>query len=223
MKKHFIQVVVLFVLIGTILFFSCKKKKNPFPDFPKDENALTTPINLPYYDSLNYGTSVAEFGIPAGWLEAAVTGAKDDRGWAYRATYGLNGGPSIYDGCILASAFGGNLGTDNTYLIVGPFNLANFSSVQLSFDFRVEYDTGPGSISFKYSTNYPGSGNPEASGVSWTDLSGINSQLPTTNTAYTNISSSFSLQTNNVFIGIHFSGGMSSNSKRFRIDNFWLK
>lgn len=220
-KTNIYNLFLIALIAGCAL--SCKKDKNPFPTFPKVEGAaLTTVIPLPFYDSLNYGSTVPTFGIPPGWLEAFVTGSKEDRGWAYRPNYGITAAAT--DGAIVCSAFGGNVGTDNVYLIKGPFNLSTYSSLTLLFDLHMEYDIDPGSLTFKYSTNYSGSGNPEASGVTWTPINEINSQLPVTATqGYTGFSSTFSIPANNVFIGLHWSGGMNIKSKRWRLDNFNLK
>lgn len=218
--RLFYKIIQLVILAVIIFMFSCEKKR-PWPVIPGTGSCLTEARSLPFYDSLNYGTSVTEFGIPPGWVEEIVPGSKTDRGWAYRATYGLTGAPSVYDGCILASAFGGNPGVDNTYLIIGPFNLAQYDSAQLAFDYRVEY-SGAGTITFKYSTDYPGCGNPESQ-TSWNPLTGINSILPTSATqGYVNISDNFVLKDDHVFIGVHFNGGLPSGSPRYRIDNFRL-
>jgi len=214
-------------LIFFILISGCDKNKKPWPIFPKEDGgALTETVNLPFTDSLNYGSTVATFAIPPGWLEAFVTGSKEDRGWAYRPNYGTTGVSP--DGAIIASAFGGNLGNDNVYLIRGPFNLASYSSLKLTFDVGLQYNEDPGTINFKYSTNYPGSGNPEAGGISWTSINEINSLLPTSNTGtppfnYVPINANFTIPQNNVFIAIHFSGGNNVDSKQWRLDNFNLK
>ncbi len=219
--KYNYKFIQLFLFVLTTLFFSsCTKTKKPWPIFPKDEaGSLTNAVNLPFIDSLNYGTTVLEYGIPPGWLEAIVPGSKDDRGWAYRKSFGTNS-----SGCMSASAFGGNNGTDNTYFICGPFNLSAYNNLQFTFDTRLDFDVSAGSITFKYSNSYPGSGNPEAAGVQWTAISQLNAVMPNayTNGAYVNVTANFTIPQNGVFIAIHFSGASAGNSRRYNFDNFSL-
>jgi hypothetical protein len=211
---------ILLFTSSLFIISSCEKDKKPWPVFPKEEVvALTTPVNLPFIDSLNYGTTVAEYAIPPGWLEAVVSGAKEDRGWAYRKSFGTGA-----SGCFAATAFGGNNGTDNTYLIVGPFNFQQYTSLTLKFDARLDFDASAGNINFKYSANYPGSGNPEATGVQWNPINELNAVMPTTYTggAYVNVAANFTIPENGVFIAIQFSGASAGNSRRYNFDNFNL-
>jgi len=224
MNKIFISKLIGIAIIACIMG-SCKKDNNPFPKFPKPNGgSLGGTISLPFMDSMNYKSTVAEFGIPAGWLEGIVAGSKEDRGWAYRATYGFNGGPGIYDGCIVASSFGGNIGTDNAYLIVGPFDMQSYASILFDFELRREYSAGaPGTITFKYSTNFTGTGDPE-DGVTWTNIDAINKILPLDDTqGFEHYSASAAIPHNQVYIALHAKGSTNALSPRWRFDNISIK
>ncbi|MDX2174079.1 MAG: choice-of-anchor J domain-containing protein [Bacteroidota bacterium] len=221
--KAFNYIQLFLVVLFFIFVSGCEKNKKPWPIFPKEEGSALTDLKpIPFFEGFEYGTSVPEFGIPSGWLEALVAGSKTDRGWGYRSTFGLTGAPGVTDGAMLASAFGGNNGTDNAYLIVGPFNLQDYNLLKFTCDVRLEY-TGPGALIFRYSTNYPGSGDPEASGVSWTDITAINSQLPTSAAGWGSINANISIPFNGVFIAMQYVGGTNAQSTRWRIDNFKLE
>lgn len=232
--NHTTRFVLYAALLAPVL--SCKKDKNPFPVFPKDfSGELGAPKDLPWYDSLNYNTAVATFGIPPGFLEVVLPGAKEDRGWAFRPNYGVTA--VAPDGAMVASAFAGNAGVDNTYLIFGPFNVESGSTVELSFDVGLEFNEDPGSVTFKFSPDYPGNGNPEEDEITWTNIDAVNNALPTANTLpypsnYINpatneiyhIAGSFAVGgTNLIYVAMHFKDGNDKDSKRWRFDNLWLK
>lgn len=226
---------ITIVVLGLIVTASCKKDKTPWPEFEKEFGGeLGAPKDLPFYDSLNYNTSVAPFGIPPGFMEVVIPGSKEDRGWAFRNNYGVTG--AAPDGAMVASAFSGNTGTDNTYLIFGPFNVQSGSTLELSFDCGLEFNEDPGTVTFKYSSDYSGSGNPEVESVTWTTIDGVNSLLPTANTsafpdnyinpvtsAINNVKGNFVVNSSLIYIAMHFYGGTNSDSKRWRFDNIWLK
>lgn len=174
--------------------------------------------NLNLFDDFNYVT-VPEYSIPPTWMQAFVTGAKNDRGWYYRLQYGTTA--SMGDNAMSVNDYGGGTGTGNCYLIKGPFDFSNYALVQLQLDLKMDY-TGLGNLSFKYSTNYSGSGDPEASGVTWTSITQLNSAITTTVGAYSSINGTLSIPSNNVYIGVQLAGGANTSSKAYRIDNFSL-
>lgn len=81
------------------------------------------------------------------------------------------------------SAFGSAATTTATWLITKGVNLNNTATETLTFDtkqdFRMSTYTGSNPIDVSstlrvmYSTNYSGSGDPNAPGVTWTDFSGV--------------------------------------------------
>lgn len=181
------------------------------------QKSFITDLNL--YNDFNYVT-VPEYSIPPTWTQAFVTGAKNDRGWYYRLQYGVTA--SMGDNAMAVNDYGGSAGTGNCYLIKGPFDFSQYALLQMQLDLKMDY-TGLGNLSFKYSTNYSGSGDPEASGVTWTAITQLNSAIPTTTVSgYTSITGTLSVPSNSVYIGVQLSGGTNTSSKAYRFDNFSL-
>jgi hypothetical protein len=119
-----------------------------------------------------------QYQIPSPFTEETVPGFKTDRGWGCYS----NG---LKKEGLRASAYGGNSGSDNAWLILNlnkinlnsgkKLNLSSLTSLYFKVLIESYYD-GPGTISMKYSFNYPGTGNPEK--FEWTLVEGFESQLP---------------------------------------------
>ncbi|MCS6822911.1 MAG: choice-of-anchor J domain-containing protein [Cytophagaceae bacterium] len=207
----------LLLLIGIYLMSTncVRKTEDALPEKKSLIPGLSQDKSLPFKDDFNYGTTVAEYGIPKGWYEALVEGSKTDRGWAYRNARGKNN-----TGGMIASAYGGNTGTDNTYLVTGPFNFDAFEKVYMKFDVVSNFGSGPGSLSVKYSTNYKGEGDPEAAGTTWSEITDINAELPATDNVWTCINKDISfINGSAVYIAFHYKDGTNTNSKQWTIDN----
>lgn len=221
MKKiiSFGPVKVMFAVIMMGLVLSACKKDDPFTDTDDDGGgggggSLVDPIALPFSDNFEYGGTVEEYAIGPKWIEAVVSGSKTDRGWAFRPTRGFNS-----TGGMLASAFGGAEGNDNTYLITGPFDLSKVGDVYLGMQAFVDRTANPGSLKVKYSENYSGTGDPNA--ASWTELTALNDQWPTAEDQWKAISTNLNaLNGAKTFIAFHFQGGTSASSIEFRFDSF---
>jgi hypothetical protein len=172
-------------------------------------------MTLPFVDAFDHGTTVADYAIPTNWKEAFVAGSATNRGWAYRNNLGKNS-----TGAMVASAFvnaSATPATDNVYLVTGPFNLAATTTRNLEFDYKFEFASDPGTFAVKYSTNYSGSGDPEA--AVWNTID-ISSQLPTAESTWKTITADIaSVAGSNVYFAFHFKDGTSTKSKRFTIDN----
>lgn len=222
-KKNIHQFIIVILLMSMAMVSCKKKKKDVFPD-PVDNGSntgLTTIKSLPFADDFNY-TGVAQYAMPTNgnWLEANVDGFKSDRGWGYAPTYGKNS-----TGCLGASAYGGASGTDNAYLVTGPFNFSSYPAISMSFDIQ-RFDGYPpvagktGNVKVKYSTNYSGSGNPEA--ATWNEITDITPKIPTfaNSGVWTKVVSNLStIQDAKVYIAFHWKDGNSSNSTTFDLDN----
>lgn len=215
---------LILILLMSISLMACKKKKKDdntiFPDDPGNGGGgggLTTIVSLPFADDFNASTS--EYGIPTKWYEGMTASSKTDRGWGFRSSYGTSN-----SGCMTASSFGGSSGTDNVYLITGPFDFSAYSIINIGFDIKKPF-SGPGTLKVVYSTNYSGSGDPE-SGASWTEITAITSQIPTTaNTSapFTNVVADLSsIRDNKVYIAFQWKDGTSSASASYNLDNFIL-
>ena len=208
----------IILLILVVAMVACKKKTKDsiFPDAPGSGGGLTTIMPLPFTDNFNYTTTVAEYAIPSKWYEAIVTGAKTDRGWAYRNAGGQT------DGGMVASAFSGDAGTDHTYLVTGPFNFSAYPTKYIKFDVLGKY-TGPGTLKVLYSTNYSGTGDPLIGGASWTEITNITSQIPTATDVWTEVISNLSsINGSKVYIAFRYKDGTDVSSKQFTIDGFKL-
>jgi hypothetical protein len=208
------------VLLMGLVLSACKKDDDTFDETDDDNNggggSLVDPIALPFSDAFEYGSTVDEYAIGPNWLEAEVSGSKTDRGWAFRPTKGFNS-----TGGMLASAFGGEAGNDNTFLITGPFDLSSVGDVYLGMLAYVDRTANPGTLKVKYSENYSGTGDPGA--AAWTELTALNSQWPTAEDQWEAISTNLNaLNGAKTFIAFHFEGGTSASSIEFRFDSFVL-
>lgn len=218
-KTNLRQLIVLILLVS-VSVMACKKKKdkeNLFPNPPSGGGGGLTEVKaLPFSDDFN-GTTT-EYEIPTNWYEGIAAGSKTDRGWAFRKSYGVNS-----TGCMSSSSYGGTNGNDNVYLLTGPFNFSNYTTINVGFDIKKAFD-GPGVLTVEYSTNYSGSGDPEASGVTWTALSSVNSQLPvtaSTSAPFTNVIADLStIRDSKVYIAFHWKGGTAAASGTYNLDNF---
>jgi len=169
-----------------------------------------------------------EFEVPKPFFQEFVPDFKTDRGWNCRP-FGLSN-----EG-VQASAFGGDPGSDNAWLLLnmdsvdlnagGKLDL----SVLTSFYFKLYVESffdGPGIISLKYSFDYPGSGNPEES--TWIDVTEFDSQLPAPGSGsaaadglFVPVFVSLNGMTGQqgVYLALQFEGGASSNSSSWTIDD----
>ena len=68
-----------------------------------------------------------------------------------------------------ADGFADGASTENHYLVSPAFNFTSVTDITLAFDYGENFD-GP-DLELLYSTNYSGSGDPEAGGVVWTPIS----------------------------------------------------
>lgn len=125
-----------------------------------------------------------------------------------------------------ANAFGkGSTTPCNTYLVMDqPVNGNNYNMLYISALVYSRF-TGSGGIKFVYSTTYTGTGNPEAAGVTWSELTSINSLLPAAGTqVWKPVSQSITDVPNaNIYIAIQHQGGVTTSSSSWRIENFEIK
>lgn len=144
------------------------------------------------------------------------------------STWGCStfGYPNETTSCREANAFGkGGTTPCNTYLVMStPINGNDYSTLYISSLVYSRF-TGSGEIKFVYSSNYSGSGNPEATGVTWTELNQINTNLPAAGTQVWKPVAHLieNVPTGNIYIGIQHKGGVTTSSSSWRIDNFEIK
>ncbi len=169
-------------------------------------------IAIPFTDDFESCVTVGDFNIPTNWIEENVPGSKTDRGWGCRA-FGRDGSSAPR-----ASAFGGEEGTDNAWLITnGAIDLSSVTSATLVVWVEERF-SGPGTLSLKYSSDYTGSGNPDA--ATWTEVSDFAGQLPSTAEVYTEITSDLSAAAGQqVYVAFQYNGGTSGASIAFGIDD----
>lgn len=168
---------------------------------------------------------VADFntcsGSPAGFAERIVPGAMA------AATWGCTdfGYPNETTKAAEANAFGKGDGVSNSYLVLQqPLDGADFDELFISMLVYSRF-SGAGQIRLKYSTNYSGTGNPEADGVTWTEVAGATELLPAAGSrVWAEVKGSISgIADEQVYIAIQFSGGTTSSSSNWRIDDFIIK
>lgn len=149
------------------------------------------------------------------WTTFNVTGAQV---WAYSATYGFPGCQTC-GGMMKMSGFSGTAQINEDWLISPVQNLSTYSNASLSFENAYKFAGNP--IQVLVSNNYSGTGNPYATGVTWTTITGAN--LSSGNYVYTNsgklnISSFAGTGNNNVYIAFKYTS-TSSEASTWEIDD----
>lgn len=172
-------------------------------------------LALPFID--DFESCTEDFATPEKWIEEFVGDVKTDRGWACRANDGLNGTRGVR-----ASAFGGETGTENAWLITkGSLDLTAVSQAFMSFDMKSRY-AGDGELFVWWSEDYSGAGDP--SQATWAEVPGIQAQLPTPGSdSYRNISTELTnLIGKKVFFAFQYVGASNTSSASFEMDNFTI-
>ncbi len=171
-----------------------------------------------------------QFEVPAPFTEEVVPGFKTDRGWGCRS-FGL-----LDTEALQASAFGGDPGSDNAWLILDMDSVDLDSGGKLDIStltilyFRVwieSFFSGSGSIQMYYSFDYPGTGNPEE--FTWETVAGFESQLPDAGSGRDAgpdglfvpifVSLNELVGKEKAFIAIQYEGGTSSSSSSWTLDD----
>lgn len=161
-------------------------------------------------------------GIPTGFTEQIVPGdgIMTSSTWAC-TSFGF---PDDTPNALEANAFGTTKsdGASNSYLVLDVINATTYSQFYIDFEVYSRF-AGPGVIKLVYSTDYSGTGNPEA--ATWTELTDINSQYPDAGSRiWKHISGSLEApDSNSLYFAIQFEGGTKSSSANWRIDNFEIK
>ena len=168
---------------------------------------------LPFTDDFEGCTAVGDFNIPANWTEENVPGSKTDRGWGCRG-FGRDGSNGVQ-----ASAFGGDPGTDNAWLISAkPFDLTGVSSATLNFWMESFFD-GAGDVKVHWSSDYSGSGDPTV--ATWTELTDATGQLPAGGSqVFTEVTTSLNAAAGQeIYIAFQYEGGTDGNSSSWTLDD----
>ena len=169
-------------------------------------------LQLPFLD--DFESCSEEFATPELWIEEFVGDSKTDRGWGCRATDGFAGTRGVR-----ASAFGGETGTDHSWLITnGSLDLSTVSEVYMTFDIKSNF-SGDGDLFVKWSEDYSGAGDPTV--ATWTEVPGVASQLPAQGSgSYKKVAADIStLIGKKIFIGFQYVGASSTSSASFEMDN----
>jgi Family of unknown function (DUF5689)/Domain of unknown function (DUF5017) len=126
------------------------------------------------------------------------------------------------------TAFGSAQASVTSWLVTGGINLGAFATKTLSFDSKAGFANGA-TLKVLVSTNYTGTGNPWAAGVTWTDLTsqatlspGLSSGYPTdfTNSGNINLNSySGTIYVAFKYEGADPSGSGSDKTTTWQIDN----
>ena len=157
-----------------------------------------------------------DFVTPAGFIEVFGVGSKTDRGWGCRDN-GTEGSRSVR-----ASAFGGEPGMDDAWLIMDDFDATPYTKISLAFDVQ-SIHPGPGDLLVWYSNDYSGSGDP--SSATWSQLTDVTSQLPAiAGRVFATVTTSLcDITGSSVYIAFQYVGGMDDSSASWHIDNLELK
>lgn len=169
-------------------------------------------FELPFVDDFESCTD--DFATPENFNEVFAAGSKTDRGWGCRQE-GVGSSRGVR-----ASSFGGDEGSDNAWLISSKkFDLFSASEATLSIDVKSAF-SGDGDLKVLWSASYDGSSDP--TDETWTEISAINSTLPTKGSGtYKTVSASLDAALgSSIYIALQFFDGTSSSSASFEIDNF---
>ena len=150
-------------------------------------------------------------GIPSNWQNFKEAGNKN---W-YNATAGTNK-------LVACSAYNSGESSNIAWLITSPINLTGYDTKKLSFSTIIGHPAGSTSLSVLISTNYSGSGDPNASGVTWTSLPYNTPTLPTSGNfgAPTPSEINISSYTGTVYIAFKYAGsGTGGNTSTYEVDD----
>lgn len=161
-------------------------------------------------------------GTATGFAERIVTGAMSANTWGC-TNFGY---PTESTKAAEANAFGkGGAAASNSYLVLStPVDASALSKLHLKM-LVYSHFSGSGQVKIKYSTNYSGSGDPEASGVVWTEVPGTGSQMPSAGSRTWNpISGTIEgVNGESVYVAIQYIGGTTTSASNWRIENFEIK
>lgn len=119
-----------------------------------------------------------------------------------------------------ANAFGKGAGASNAYLVTPMIDASLFDGICISAAVYSRF-TGAGEIKFLYSTNYSGTGDPEADGVIWNEITSLNKQLPSAGSRVWKLVNGEvpDLGGDQVYVAIQYVGGTASSASSWRIDD----
>lgn len=123
-----------------------------------------------------------------------------------------------------ANAFSKGAGISNAYLVTPAIDASNLDGICINAQVYSRF-TGSGEIKFLYSTNYSGTGDPQAEGVVWTELTAINNTLPAAGSrVWTSVNATVNnLEADDVYVAIQYVGGTTTSASSWRIDDLKIK
>lgn len=154
-------------------------------------------------------------GIPATWQNYKEAGVKN---W-YSTTAGSNK-------LVACSAYGSGDASNIAWLISPSIDLTGYTSKKLSFSTIIGHPEGTTVLDVLISENYSGSGNPNASGVTWTSLSYTPPTLPTSGNWGTSTPSlvDISSYTGTIYVAFRYTGsGSGGNTSTYEVDDVKIK
>lgn len=159
-------------------------------------------------------------GAPADFKEQIVDGAMSAATWACTSQgYSAIG--------VVANAYnkGDGTGSSNAYLISPVVDASTYNTLIVSMRVMSFYDANDashGTLTLKYSSNYSGSGNPEASGVTWTELESANADIPApASQVWTAVSDRVDgVAGKKIYFALQYKGAIKTDANEWRIDDF---
>jgi hypothetical protein len=165
-----------------------------------------TPVDLKY----DFNTDLSAFNerIPASaGIPAAI--------W----TSSSFGYPTETTKCAEANAYSKTgSGESNHYLVIGSALPASDYTVKAMVYSRY---AGAGTIKFRYTTDYSGTGDPEAAGITWTDITSMNNNLPAGGSqVWKEITGKIENPSEKVaYLAIEYVGAKVGNASLWRVDD----
>jgi len=170
-------------------------------------------FTLPFDDDFESCSSEGEFNIPTNWIEENVPGTKTDRGWGCRE-FGREDSWAPR-----GSAFGGEEGTDDAWLITnGTIDLNAATSINLSVYIEERF-SGPGSLTILWSADYPGSGDPTS--ATWTELTDATATINNLSSeTFTEVTASLDdAAGEEIYLAFRYKDGTADASVAYTIDD----
>jgi len=137
-----------------------------------------------------------------------------NKNW-YSATAGSNK-------LVACSAYNSGDASNIAWLITPPIDITGFNTKKLSFNTVIGYPAGNTVLDVLISTNYSGTGDPNASGVVWTPATFTAPVLPTSGNWGVPTPSliDISSYTGTVFVAFRYSGsGLNGNTSSYEVDD----
>lgn len=197
-------------LIGIYSVFGTSATFAPKPQFAiREFSEITTGSNCP---TVLFNENFSGASVPASWQNYKEAGSKN---WYVP-------GPYLGNYLVKCSAYGSTDASNIAWLITPAINLTGYTAKTLTFNLTIGQIAGTTSIDVLISTNYSGTGDPNAAGVTWTALPFTAPALPTSGNfgPATNSTVNLNTYTGTVYVAYKYTGsGSGGGTTTYEVDD----